>query len=330
MGVNINAIDLGAAFLPQNQDTTQTATFLGSNTIPDNAMRSYLGYGAVTLQMNRAWETFHSIQISLQRRFSHGVSFGFNDTWSLSDQTNSAARLEHPSPGVWQYRADQAQADALLNQDPVAHAFKVNFVWDFPDLRGRSGPMGVVAQVANDWQLAGVWTASTGAPYVVGFSYQTGGTNANLTGSSDYAARVLVTGDPGAGCSSDPYRQFNTAAFAGPQAGSLGLDSGANYLRGCFQSQFDLSLSRRIKLGGTRSIQIRLDMFNAPNQAIITGRQTVMNLGSPAAPTTITNLPFDADGNVIATRSLPKNAGFGVANAYQVPRTLQAQIRFEF
>jgi hypothetical protein len=44
----------------------------------------------------------------------------------------------------------------------------------------------------------------------------------------------------------------------------------------------------------------------------------------------MTNLPFDANGNVVAARSLPKNAGFGVATAYQAPRTLQAQIRFSF
>ena len=42
------------------------------------------------------------------------------------------------------------------------------------------------------------------------------------------------------------------------------------------------------------------------------------------------NLPFDSSGNLVVSRSLPKNAGFGVANAYQAPRTLQAQIRFSF
>jgi hypothetical protein len=42
------------------------------------------------------------------------------------------------------------------------------------------------------------------------------------------------------------------------------------------------------------------------------------------------NLPYDASGTPVATRSQPKNAGFGVATAYQAPRTLQAQIRFSF
>lgn len=54
-----------------------------------------------------------------------------------------------------------------------------------------------------------------------------------------------------------------------------------------------------------------------------------MNLVSPLDQT-VTNLPFDASGTLIPSRSQPKNAGVGVANAYQGPRTLQAQLRFVF
>ena len=54
-----------------------------------------------------------------------------------------------------------------------------------------------------------------------------------------------------------------------------------------------------------------------------------MNLASPLDQT-VTNLPFDASGNLIPSRAQPKNAGFGVANGFQSPRSLQAQIRFAF
>ena len=96
----------------------------------------------------------------------------------------------------------------------------------------------------------------------------------NLTGSPDFAPRIRVVSDPGAGCSSDLYRQFNTAAFQGPLVGSVGLESGNGYLFGCFQSVLDLSIARNIRLGGSRNLQLRVDMFNAPNQARITGRNT--------------------------------------------------------
>jgi hypothetical protein len=176
-----------------------------------------------------------------------------------------------------------------------------------------------------------VWTGATGSAYTVGFNYQNGGGAVNLTGSPSYNARIRLVGDPGAGCNgSDPLRQFNTSAFQGPLTGSVGLESGADYLRGCFTSVFDLAIARNIRLGGARNLQFRVDMFNAPNSAIITGRNTTINLSSPSDPVTATNLPFNADGSVIASRSLPRGAGFGVANAYQNPRTVQAQIRFSF
>ena len=165
--------------------------------------------------------------------------------------------------------------------------------------------------------------------YTVGYSYQNGGGNQNITGSPDYGARVIVVGDPGAGCSSDPLRQFNTDAFRGPAVGSVGLESGTNYLHGCFISVMDLAIARNIRLGGARTIQLRVDMFNAFNQAGITGRNTGITFVSPT-DMTIQNLPFNADGTVIDSRSRPRGAGFGVATGYQNPRTVQAQIRFSF
>jgi len=75
---------------------------------------------------------------------------------------------------------------------------------------------------------------------------------------------------------------------------------------------------------------VRVDVFNAPNSAIITGRQTTMQLSSPNAPTTPTNSPFDANGELIPARSRPNGAGFGVASGYQAPRTVQLQLRFSF
>ena len=45
----------------------------------------------------------------------------------------------------------------------------------------------------------------SGAPYDVSYTYQTGGA-ASLTGSPDYTARVVITGDPGSGYSSNQYQ----------------------------------------------------------------------------------------------------------------------------
>ena len=130
---------------------------------------------------------------------------------------------------------------------------KGNFVWDLPDLKGsgsvpaRDRPRR--QRLAAVRHLDGV---DRRRPTPSGFSYQNGGGNVNLTGSPDYGARIRIVGDPGSGCSSDPYRQFNTAAFQGPLTSSVGLESGNSYLSGCFAQALDLSIARNIRLGGSR------------------------------------------------------------------------------
>ena len=156
-----------------------------------------------------------------------------------------------------------------------------------------------------------------------------------LTGSPDYGARIRILGDPGAGCSDDLYRQFNAAAFAGPLVGSVGLESGTDYLRGCFARVLDLSIARNIRLPGGRNIQLRADMFNAFNEArhhrpehdaaAQHARRTPITNVQPAFDP-VTGLLNDgvnltSTGAVSPNRSQPKNAGFGVANG--VPGSAQ-------
>jgi hypothetical protein len=85
-----------------------------------------------------------------------------------------------------------------------------------------------------------------------------------------------------------------------------------------------------IKLPRGQTIQLRADVLTAPNAAGFTGRMTTMNLSSPSDPSTITNLPYDANGQLIQDRSLAAGAGFGVANNYRAPRNVQLQIRYSF
>ena len=174
-----------------------------------------------------------------------------------------------------------------------------------------------------------MWTAATGAAYTVGMSYQNGG-NQNVTGSPDYGGRMRIVGDIGSGCSSDPLRQFTAAGFAAPLVGSVGLESGADYLRGCFQSVLDMSIARNIRLGRQPAAAAAGGRVQRAEPGDRDRPQHDAQRGQPDRSGTAANLPFDASGAPIASRSLPKNAGFGVANAYQSPRTMQAQIRFSF
>jgi len=331
--IDINAVDFGAAFLSSNQDATLSSATPGAAAVLADQMRAFRGFSAITQAAARGWLTSHSVQTSFNRRFRNGFSFGFNDAWLLSQKGSTGARWQHNPDGSFSERSDQAEADKLLGVFiPVKHNLKANFIWDLPDLKGDGGTVRALGAIVNDWQVSGVWTASTGAAYTVSTSYQGGATgngNQNITGSPNYGGRMRIVGDIGSGCSRDPLRQFTAAGFASPLVGSIGLESGADYLRGCFQNALDLSIARNVRFGSNRQLQFRLDAFNAPNTATITNRNTTMSVVSPLDPTPV-NLPYDANGNVVSTRSLPKNAGFGVANAYQNPRTLQAQIRFSF
>ena len=337
-GVNLNTVDYGAAFLPQNQDLTLAAsTTPGATAVSQDQMRAFRGYGSITQQWGRGWRTYHSLQLSFQRRFSDGFSFGFNDTITFYDRSAINPRLQHSPDGSYLTRDDQAQAQELLgNNNTALHIMKANFVWDLPDVTSRNSAWRAIGLVVNDWMFSGIWSGAraepgnTGSAYTVGYSYQNGGGNVNLTGSPDFGGRIRVVGDTGSGCSSDPYRQFNTAAFQGPLVGSVGLESGNGYLTNCFINVFDVSIARNIRLGGSRQLQLRVDLFNAPNTAAITGRNTTINLTNPNDPVTATNLPFDAAGNLIPSRSLPRGAGFGVANDYQDPRRVQVQVRLSF
>jgi len=344
-GINLNAVDFGTAFLASSQDSTLTPTTPGATSISTDQMRAFRGFAAITQNVSRGWITHHSLQMSFTRRFRNGVSYGFNDTIGISAVGSTGARLQHdPTTAAVTYRSDQGTADDLLQTDPVRHTMKANFVWDLPDLRSTAPALRAVGLVINDWQLSGIWTASTASSYTVGFNYNSGGGNVNLTGSPDYAARIRVMGDAGSGCNtSDPYRQFNTVAFQGPLTNSTGLESGNNYLKGCFQSAMDLSIARNIRLPKGRNIQLRADMFNAPNAAAITGRATTLQLNDPTDPITNRSPVFDpvtgllnngvnltSTGALSPDRSKPKNAGFGVANAYQAARSVQVQVRFSF
>lgn len=227
-------------------------------------------------------------------------------------------------------RADQKDYEEL-NKDmgTPRHIIRINGVWDLPDLTTSSTTRRVIGAVINDWQLSGVLAAGSGASYDIGYTYQGGLSSVNLTGSPTYPARVVIQGDPGSGCSAEQYRQFNTSAFSGPLPGSIGLESGRNYMSGCANRTLDLAIARNIRLGGGRVVQLRVDAFNALNTVVYSGRQTTLQLNNPTSQTVVNN-QYTADGTVNPTRLTPRNAGFGAVTSALAMRSVQAQIRFAF
>ena len=160
--VNINAVDFGAAFLPQNQNPNLVSATPGGAALSTDLMRSFRGYGAINQRMFNGWRTFHSLQMSVNRRFSDGVSFGLNDTWVLYDHAGRHARSMPPTAPTRSAPIRRRPTSCSPRSSPTSTCIKGNFVWDLPDLKGHGRRLKALGLVINDWQLSGVWTASTG------------------------------------------------------------------------------------------------------------------------------------------------------------------------
>jgi hypothetical protein len=332
--MNLNGVDFGTAYQDALQDPTRAPSAVpGASAVSANLLRPYRGFAAINVRPQAFYHTYHSIQTSLQRRFSGGLSGGFNYTLTLSETANEdlQIRLQHGADGSVSVRPDNADFQELM-KDPglKRHVLRANFVWDLPDLTGGGGlGRDTLAAVANDWQVSGVWTGGSGATYTPSFSYQRDGANVNLTGSPDYPARIVLNGDPGGGCSGDRYRMFDTSVFSGPTYGSLGLESGRNYLSGCALNIWDMAVSRSFRLGGGRVVQVRADVFNAFNTVVYTNIATSLQIVSPSTQT-VRNAQFDASGNLDQARLRPQAAGFGAVTGAAAMRSVQLQVRFRF
>jgi hypothetical protein len=351
--VNLNAIDVGTLFLPASQDPTQPGA-----TLNNNLLRPFRGYGNINVQEAIYHRTYHSIQASFTRRFSHGLQFQVNETWSIYDKGNTALpgpqlRLIHNADGTYQVSPDQAVAESLFgDQGDTTHVIVANAVWDLPDLKTESPTSHIVGAIINDWQLSGIFRADSGAPYDIGYSYNSGPTGQALTGSPDYTARVVINNLSalGSGCSSNQYAQLNnimipatsgaspvtTTAVSGPQIGSHGLESGRFLLHGCKNHTLDMALQRSVRLGGGRSLQFRADLYNALDTVIYNGRSSTVQFNS-TTDMSVRNSQYLADGTLDPNRLKPNQAGFGAATSARASdssgnylRSVQLRVTFAF
>ena len=94
----------------------------------------------------------------------------------------------------------------------------------------------------------------------------------------------------------------------------------------------DCRLEREPRLQLQAPVRLQAQRWNPDIEyaAFMVGREALLNALQHAQAHTITNLPYDAAGNVVDSRSRPRGAGFGVATGYQAPRSLQLQARFSF
>ena len=236
-GVDINAVDFGAAFLPHNQDPTLAARRRrrAQRRCRSDLMRAFRGYAGITQQLGRGSADVPLapgvVQAPLQQRRLVRVQ---RHDRALRPPDSPARASSTPPTAPGPYRADQAKADELLgNNNPVAHTMKANFVWDLPDLKSRQSALHAIGSSSTTGSSSGIWTAATGGRVHRRLQLpeqrrqrqpdRAARTTARASASSAIRARAAAATSTG----SSTRRRSRARAY-----GSVGLESGNDYLRG--------------------------------------------------------------------------------------------------
>jgi hypothetical protein len=221
--------------------------------------RPYPQYTSIVGNSYNAISNYNSLQASITKRMTHGVSFNFNYVWShfLDDQDSSGwGSREGPQP--YTIGSDPGANYSNSNFD-VRNAFKGYVVYQLPFGRGQAflNKNALVDAVIGGWQVSGTTVLSSGNPFDV---YGTQNTYAQAG-----------NGFPNwSGVSPKPIHRsynewFNPAAFTIPANGTFG-DVRRNSLYGPGIEQENLSASKSFSLPweGVK-LMIRADASNAFN-----------------------------------------------------------------
>jgi outer membrane receptor protein involved in Fe transport len=333
---NLNPVPYGAAFLPQNQDPTLVAAnpnaLPGNNALNPNFLRPFRGFGQINLYESAATSNYNALQVNLTKRATTGLFFGIAYTWSKAMTTATSDTAFVRADNLTKL-ADYAPANFDRTQ-----IFAGNYVYNLPHLE-RSNRL--VRAVTNGWQLSGVTQITSGAPFTP--TLNIGGVNSqNITGnvvanamSEGARVGVLPGCNPYTG-SDNPFNRINTSCFVAPQPGSLGLESGLNWLRAPGSINFDMSLQKEFVLKERLRFQFRADAFNIFNHPNFTVLNTTLNFsGAYPNNTSVANAPYNASG------ALVNQNGFGTvgttngiaSNTAVLPapaRILQLLVRAQF
>ena len=261
-----------------NQPTV--ATRLANPQVYENAIAPYLGYGGITSRATVYTSNYNSLQVSLNRRFSKGLTLGVAYTWSklLTTNTNDRGTSAYDT-----YDLKGSYGPSGLNTPQM---FVMSYVYDLPFYKNQSGLAG---HVLGGWELSGVVTIQSGQSQTITQSNDPwSGVTINTAtpycstppcplypgglgmGSSTITIRADQTGSASGPKSVTEF--FNTAAFA-DAVGHFG-SSRPGALLGPGYQIWDTSLMKNIKFGERASLQFRLETFNTFNHGSPSGIDT--------------------------------------------------------
>jgi hypothetical protein len=255
---NVNQPLLASPERPVNGITTNTTTN-AADRVP------YIGFSATgfTQVQTQSDSSYNSLQASVTKRMSRGLQFLAAYTWSKSIDNNSGATgstLSNPGGDA----TDLRQSRGLSSFDH-RHRFVFSHVYAIPAWGFGLNDSAFGSKFFSGWQLSGVATFQTGAPFNV-----TDARGASLFGSTASRASWAAGANVESATLSGPIREridkyFNTAAFI--PAGQLWGNTGRNVMTGPGQQNFDIALAKSTPFLESRSIEWRMEVFNALNHA---------------------------------------------------------------
>ena len=275
-----------------NQPTL--AARLADTTSDVNFIRPFIGYGAINDRATTYTSNYNSLQVSLNRRMSKGLTVGLSYTWSKLLSTNP---YDRGLSAYDTYDLKQSYGPSTLNTPQI---FIFNYVYDFPFYKSQKG---LIGHLLGGWELSGIVNIQSGQSQTITQSNDPwrlagmpGGLGMDRPGET-VAIRPDQTGDANGPKSVTQF--INTAAFT-DAVGHFGSSPTGVVLGPGFQI-WDTSLLKNFNFGEKASLQLRLETFNT------------FNHGNPSG--------FDT--------SLDSST-FGAVNGWHDPRNVQigAKIRF--
>jgi len=249
--------------------------------------------------------SYNSLQVTLQQRLAHGLTFNFNYTWArnVGDDGPYRTGFDLPSGSVsnnsQSYHMNRIdRSETTVSTPNVIHAYGV---WDLPFGRGHIGGSNwAVRTLAGGWSFGSIYTYASGTPVQITYS----GCTTPLQGqcmpdvATTYAGPARINGGFGSGpggrtaANLGKVQYFNVNSFQKPvninqNAGVTLLNlignaprTGAFDLRNPIQWDLDSNLRRSIPLHREMALVIEVDAFNVINHTLFSSPSATWSAGS--------------------------------------------------
>ncbi len=247
-----------------------------------NPVLPYPALGPIEYRQNNGNSTYHGMEVSVEKRYSRGLSFRGSYTFSKS-LDESQEHLASGGTGSFTQNPRNLLGERHGPSDfDTRHRVVFSYVYELPFGRGRSyvaqGPM---SHLIGGWRLSGVANLRSGRPFTI-----KAGSNSTLLGGPRGGGLVsafadcLADGSLAGSSSQSIDKWYDTTDYSVPTAANpTKLDSkgnpviegrlgncGRNTVRGPDYVNFDFALGRSFEyFGEGRHLEFRWEMFNVFN-----------------------------------------------------------------